>query len=339
MTQTMQRDLFTADETPPPTAGLFADVVFDRPLDHAFTYAVGDDLRDRIAVGKRVRAPFGRGDKGTVGFVVRLSETPPERDVKEIVAVLDEEPLLTDNLMRLTRWMADYYLCGWGQVLNAVVPAGARDKAGTRNLNFIEAVPENELPPSPPSLTEKQTCVLEQLRQLGRAVELKQLTRLAKCGSGPIEALVTKGMARRVVKRVDKFTDTSEEAHEPLEPLTLNEDQQRVWEQVEPALKSGGFHAFLLYGVTGSGKTEDLSAGHRGSAAPGQGSAGPRAGDQFDAADDPALQGSLRRSRRIALAPRRHANAAATGGVSRQARCRSSSAPAARSSLRRATSA
>ena len=41
---------------------------------------------------------------------------------------------------------------------------------------------------------------------------MKQLTRLAKCGAGPIEALVTKGMARRVVKRVDQFTDTSEEA-------------------------------------------------------------------------------------------------------------------------------
>jgi primosomal protein N' (replication factor Y) len=253
----MQRDLFTSDESPtPPTAGLFADVVFDRPLDHAFTYAVGDSLRDSIAVGKRVRAPFGRGDRCTVGFVVRLSETPPDREVKEIVAVLDEQPLLTDDLMRLTRWMADYYLCGWGQVLNAVVPAGARDKAGTRNLNFVEAVPESELPPSLPSLTEKQTCVLEQLRKLGRAVEMKQLTRLTKCGSGPIDALVTKGMARRVVKRVEQFTDTSEELHEPPEPFTLNEDQQRVWEQVAPALTSGGFHAFLLHGVTGSGKTE-----------------------------------------------------------------------------------
>ena len=126
MTQTMQRDLFNPEAaTSEQTAALFADVVFDRPLDHAFTYAVGAALRDRIAVGKRVRAPFGRGDKATVGYCVRLSETPPERQVKELVAVLDDEALLTDNLLRLTRWMADYYLCGWGQVLNAVVPAGA----------------------------------------------------------------------------------------------------------------------------------------------------------------------------------------------------------------------
>ncbi len=102
-------------------------------------------MRERIAVGKRVRAPFGRGDKATVGYCVRLSETPPERQVKELVAVLDDEALLTDNLLRLTRWMADYYLCGWGQVLSAVVPAGARDKAGTRTLTFVEAMPEAEL--------------------------------------------------------------------------------------------------------------------------------------------------------------------------------------------------
>ena len=99
MTQTMQRDLFTTEDATPQTAGVFADIVFDRPLDHAFTYAVGDALRQSVAVGKRVRAPFGRGDRGSVGFVVRLSETPPEREVKEIIAVLDDEPLLTDHLL------------------------------------------------------------------------------------------------------------------------------------------------------------------------------------------------------------------------------------------------
>ena len=55
--------------------------------------------------------------------------------------MLDDDALLTPDLMRLTRWMADYYLCGWGQVLNAVVPAGAKDQAGTRSTAFLEAVP------------------------------------------------------------------------------------------------------------------------------------------------------------------------------------------------------
>src|SRR5579883_1955543 len=166
MTPTMQRDLFVSDAPPPPpAAGLFADVVFDRPLDHAYTYAVGEELRDKIGVGKRVRAPFGRGDKATVGYCVRVSDAAPERAVKELVGVLDDEALLNDDLLRLTRWMADYYLCGWGQVLNAVIPAGAREKAGIRSLSFVEAVPAGEMPSPAPELTAKQSAALEALRE------------------------------------------------------------------------------------------------------------------------------------------------------------------------------
>jgi primosomal protein N' (replication factor Y) len=253
----MQRDLFLTDgPSSVPAAGLFADVVFDRPLDHAYTYAVGEELRDRIVVGKRVRAPFGRGDRATIGYCVRVSETGPERAVKEILGVLDDDAILNDDLLRLTRWMADYYLCGWGQVLNAVVPAGAREGAGTRSLTFLEAVPTTELSPSPPTLTAKQSAALEALRAADGTIEMRQVMRKAKCGSGPIEMLVTKGYARRVQQRVERFTDTTEGEEIDCGPIELNGDQRAVWNQLEPALKTGGFHAFLLHGVTGSGKTE-----------------------------------------------------------------------------------
>jgi primosomal protein N' (replication factor Y) len=253
----MQRELFTPEvPATEQTAGLFADVVFDRPLDHAFTYAVGESLRGRVAVGKRVRVPFGRGDKATIGYCIRLTDCPPGRTVKELLDVLDEEPLLTDNLLRLTRWMADYYLCGWGQVLNAVVPAGARDRAGTRKLSFVEAVPAADLLDPLPELTAKQAAVLEVLRKAGKPLEMRQLCRLAKCGSGPVEALVIKRLARRGVRRVDQFSDSHEEGQEAQGPIILNADQQQAWNVLEPALQQGGFNAFLLHGVTGSGKTE-----------------------------------------------------------------------------------
>jgi primosomal protein N' (replication factor Y) len=249
-----QRDLFGGGEEPtPPSAGLFAEIVFDRPLDHAYTYAVPDALRGSIAVGKRVQAPFGRGDKTTVGYCVGLHETGPGRSVKEVRRVLDEEALLTPDLLRLTRWMADYYLCGWGQVLNAVVPAGAREQAGTRATAYVEAVPEA---PVPPNLPAKQAAALEQLRRGGKPLEIRQLLRLAQCGSGPVEQLVQKGLARRVVRRVDRFSQVAEDDTAPEAPPTLNADQLRAWAPVEQALREGGFKAFLLHGVTGSGKTE-----------------------------------------------------------------------------------
>jgi primosomal protein N' (replication factor Y) (superfamily II helicase) len=253
----MQRDLFVREPVAPP-AGLFADVVFDRPIDQAFTYAVGETLRASIAVGKRVRAPFGRGDRPAVGYCVRLSDSPPPRAVKEVLAVLDDEPLLTDNLLRLTRWMADYYLCGWGQVLNAVVPAGARDQAGTRTRTFVEPVPEAELPAPLPNLSAKQEAILRHLREAGRPVEVRQLQRQANSGSGPVKALLEKKLIRRVQRRVEQFDPLAGagESQAPAGPITLNPDQERAWSVLEPALTNGGFHAFLLHGVTGSGKTE-----------------------------------------------------------------------------------
>src|SRR5262245_51964714 len=124
MTATNQTELFEQAAEQAPTVAAYADIVFDRPLDYAYTYSVPKHLRDAIAVGKRVQAPFGRGDQPTIGYCVRISGNPPDREVKEVEHVLDEHVLLTPELLRLTRWMADYYLCGWGQVLNAVLPAG-----------------------------------------------------------------------------------------------------------------------------------------------------------------------------------------------------------------------
>ncbi len=142
------------------TQELFAEIVFDRPLDHAYSYGVPEPLRERLAVGKRVLAPFGRGDRQTIGYCVGVSDTKPTREVKNIVQVLDDEALLSDHLLRLTRWLADYYMCGWGQVLNAIVPAGVKDRAGTRSILLVELIPETLWPNPVPSLTPKQKKVL-----------------------------------------------------------------------------------------------------------------------------------------------------------------------------------
>jgi primosomal protein N' (replication factor Y) (superfamily II helicase) len=256
--QAVQRDLFGATEPGAAAAsGLFADVVFDRPLDHAYTYAVPDWLREAVGVGKRVQAPFGRGDKATPGYCVRLSETAPDRPVKELVRVLDEEARLTPDLLRLTRWMADYYLCGWGQVLNGVVPSGARKQSGTQAQVLIEAVPDSELPGPVPTLSAKQAAAWGLLQKAKKPVELRRFCREAGCGPRPIEQLVAKGLARRSTRRIDRFLSSAQSDAEPPEgPITLNADQLAAWAPIEQALRDSGFRPFLLHGVTGSGKTE-----------------------------------------------------------------------------------
>jgi primosomal protein N' (replication factor Y) len=256
----------SADHTSDAQAGtvpaLFADVVFDRPLDHAYTYAVPEVLRDAIGVGKRVECPFGRGDKGTVGYCIRVADVPPVREVKAVARVLDDEALLDEHLLKLTRWMADYYLCGWGQVLHAVVPAGVRDSAGTRNVVFVEPVPKGELPDPLPTVTPKQKQALERLRKEGQPMELTRLARELGCGPSPITGLVGKGLVRKFSERVERLpsglVELEDNADEPVRSpeITLNADQERAWAPVEEAVRAGGFKPFLLHGVTGSGKTE-----------------------------------------------------------------------------------
>src|SRR5262245_30191773 len=252
---------------PGPLSGLYADIVFDRPLDHAFTYAVPESLAGKVGVGKRVEAPLGKGGKTTSGFCVRVTDVPPSAsfEIKPIARVLDDDALVDDHLMKLTRWMADYYLCGWGQVLHAVVPAGVREQAGTRIAAFVEPLPKDQLPNPLPSVTPQQKSALDKLKKEGRPLEILQLARLAKCTPGVVHGLVKKGLVRKFTERIENgepgvSTPGSDEDNPvvatPGSPITLNPDQIRVWSQVHESLRTGGYKPFLLHGVTGSGKTE-----------------------------------------------------------------------------------
>ena len=106
----------------PQKYNLFADVVFPIPVEHAFTYAVPQHFAGTLQVGVRVFAPFGH--RRTTGFVVGLKHTTSLTDIKEIDDVLDPNPLFYPDLLDLSKWLAEYYLCGWGEVLKAALPSG-----------------------------------------------------------------------------------------------------------------------------------------------------------------------------------------------------------------------
>ena len=104
---------------------VFADIVFNLPLDRSFTYAVPDGTE--LRVGSRVTAPFGA--RNLTGHVVGLRSDLPDglSDVKEIARVTNAEPLYDDDYLSLARWVADMYFASLGSVLTAMTPGGKRE--------------------------------------------------------------------------------------------------------------------------------------------------------------------------------------------------------------------
>ena len=100
----------------------FCEVALPVPLDHTFTYGVRPEQRPQR--GARVIAPF-RNEK-LIGVVTAIDAKPPaDVEVKYLEAVLDEEPLLSDHLLELAEWIAQYYLAPLGEVLRAMLPLTA----------------------------------------------------------------------------------------------------------------------------------------------------------------------------------------------------------------------
>ena len=141
-TVTSQHQLFDTEPEPweadDQSQRLVAAVVLSAGPAQEFDYLVPDALRETVELGRRVKVPLGAGNRLVVGYCVRLDDRPPgRRRLKPLHSVLDQRSLLSPAMLRLTRWIADYYLCDWAAVLDAVVPAGVRLGAGTRMTTLL----------------------------------------------------------------------------------------------------------------------------------------------------------------------------------------------------------
>ncbi len=123
----------------------YAEIVFNLPLEHAYTYRIPQDV-DSLQPGMRVLVPFGK--RTITGVVVRIIETTSFTSLKEIIDVLDEQPLLSMSMLKLTRWIADYYLAAWGQAIYLALPKGI-DTQQKERFHLVVEDPH-------PKLTERQ---------------------------------------------------------------------------------------------------------------------------------------------------------------------------------------
>ena len=244
---------------------LVASVVLSSGPDRVYDYLVAPGFCDEgrsdrlLEPGRRVEVPFGRNDRPAIGYCVQLETraVDPAR-LKQVARVVDTERLLTPAMLRLTRWMADYYLCPWGQVLETVLPAGVRGKAGTRSVVLL-SVPEDVRPEiATVKLPAKQRRALEILAASDRPLTMHELTERADCTAAPVKGLLKKGLidSRRTRAAIGGEVAADEEAVHRQKPLHLNDEQQAALDTIRHALDAGEPRGILVHGVTGSGKTE-----------------------------------------------------------------------------------
>jgi len=99
---------------------VYCDVSLPVPLDQVFTYLLPETLRHRVRTGSRVLAPFGA--RKLAGVVLRTHSEKPPAPARELLRLLDEEPALDDELLKLGKWISSYYCAPLGEVLRAMTP-------------------------------------------------------------------------------------------------------------------------------------------------------------------------------------------------------------------------
>ena len=173
---------------------LVASVVLSAGPAKEFDYLVPDALRESVDVGRRVKVPLGPSNRLVTGYCVRIEDRPAgRRRLKPLHAVLDERRLLSPAMLRLTRWIAEHYLCDWATVLDAVIPAGVRGGAGTRLTTLLSVDADAAEQLSELKLPAKQLEAFQILAATEKPMTPGELARAARCTSGPITALRRKG--------------------------------------------------------------------------------------------------------------------------------------------------
>ena len=245
-----------------------ADIILPLAIADTYTYSVPDSIAC-LEIGTRVLVPLGK--KTITGIVYRLHPENPDDTVspdirlRDIIEVLDEQPVVLPSQLALWRWMADYYLCTIGEVMAAALPARLIDNDYTaRTEVYISLHPQftdvEMLQPVFDSLKRapKQLRLLEYFLELSDAfdgaphlVEQRQLIEHSGESTAVLRTLVEKHIlvaSHEVVSRIPSYDADIEPAH----PLT--NQQQRAIQEIRAGFADG--KVCLLHGVTSSGKTE-----------------------------------------------------------------------------------
>ena len=246
---------------------MYARVIIDiahANVDRLFTYEIPEGLA--VQAGHRVLVPFGAGNRKTEGFVLALStETDVDRlALKPVLRTMEPYPALTEEQIALAHWIAEAYHCLLVDALRLLIPAqmrGGRVKEKTvRTVRLrpgadADAEKAALLTKAGVSRAPKQAEVIDLLGQTGTYMSTTDICAFIPGAAGAIAALLKKGVLQEEGQEAFRNPFRAAEAAPPGKPLPLTSAQQAAFDGIVECVKQGA-GTCLLYGVTGSGKTE-----------------------------------------------------------------------------------
>ncbi len=249
---------------------MIAEVIINRTakkLNRIFDYNIPEDIEGFIVVGSKVLVPFGKGKKIEEGFVTKIKEkTDYEYEIKDIVKV---ELNLTNEQIELAKWMANRYYCNVSDCVNLMLAPGTKSKnlekrIDDKKINFVNLKKTaDEIMydiDNKKIKSEKQIKLLEFIIKNGEFT-IPEIEEFTQCSRAIVNTLVKNGYLEISEKKIDR----NPLAHKNLEEirkkektkkLDLTQEQQEAYKKVEESIEKKEYKSFLLYGVTGSGKTE-----------------------------------------------------------------------------------
>ena len=244
---------------------MIAEVIIQsnvKSLNRIFDYKIPTEFEnDAIKlVGARVLVPFGRMKQLEEGFIVNIKENT-EYQVKEIASI--EKKYLDENKIELAKWMARRYFCNISDCLKLMLPPGttakiAINRVKDKSINFITLKKEPDEIEFDIEMgkikTDKQIRTLRFIIENGDSL-MSDIEMFADSSRAVVNTLCKNGYLEVIEKKVERDPFEFKNV-ERTEKLKLNAEQQQAFKAICDSMDDMLFSEFLLFGVTGSGKTE-----------------------------------------------------------------------------------
>jgi primosomal protein N' (replication factor Y) len=234
-----------------------ASVILDHALDRPLDYAVPEHLRSSAQAGMRVLVPVkGSLRKGTILELKKETEFP---NIRPIAEMLSENPLISTDLFALANWMARHYCTPLRKVIQTMLPPSVRENAKAKEQLFVKAlISQNELSALCQTLRSTaplQAQLIDVMLKHPSGVLLSKLLEESAVSRSPLSGLIKKNILSCTKIAIDRSLLFDQDFF-PTKAKKLNPEQTAALTKIQSSLTAGSFATHLLYGVTGSGKTE-----------------------------------------------------------------------------------